>query len=113
TEARRDLRIVPAVILNQLSLSVEERFQIRIQRIEHATLRCFRALHVAVELKVSKAPVGIFEYDISKEVEPDAQRTRTAHGGPSQFAAGREPGKEQAVRARVSPCGVNPAGGLH
>ena len=53
---RGNLRIAPAVILNQLAAAIDERLQVRIERVDRAGVRIFRARDVRGGVEPLRGP---------------------------------------------------------
>ena len=56
--ARRNLRIAPAVILNQLAAAIEERLQIRIERVDRAVVGIIGMAQIGFEVEAIDLPFG-------------------------------------------------------
>src|SRR5262249_37829294 len=113
--AGRDLRIVPAVIVNQLAAAGEVRLQVWIDGVDHA------AAAIAVDLLGERdgggeierviIPVGILEHDEPEVAVCRPERLRTAPGRPAQLAAGLQAG-DLAPGTRVDAGGVHDTRGV-
>ena len=102
--AGRDLRIAPAVILNQLAAAIDERLQIRIERIDGVVVRFLRPHDVGIEIELLDIPARVVEHDEPELVESGrSSRCGPSQVGPSQLAAGLE--------ARDLPFGLRIHGG--
>ena len=55
---RRDLRIAPAVILNQLAAAIEERLQVRVERVDGVAVGLVGARDVGVEVELLTSQAG-------------------------------------------------------
>src|SRR4051812_27542618 len=89
--ARRDLRIAPAVILNQLSAVTDEPLQIRIKRVDRASIGSFRSRDIALTVELRNLPGRIPKDEEANVVRPrGSSRPRPAEVGPSELAASRQ-----------------------
>src|SRR5262245_2520307 len=91
--ARRDLRIPPAVILDQLSTAIEVWLQVRIQRVDRVRVELLGARRVLIERERPEIPRRILVDDVLEVFEGDRQRLRTAPRGPAELAARLETGQ--------------------
>jgi hypothetical protein len=53
---RRDLRIAPAVILNQLAAAIDEWSEVRIERVDRVGISLFRTYDVGWEIEPADLP---------------------------------------------------------
>src|SRR5262249_43025488 len=97
----------PAVILNQLAPAIDERLQVRIERVDRVTVRFLRADDVGIEFEALDGPGRIAEHDVPELIETSvAGRGGPAQIGPSELAPGRETRNKQSCLG-VGEAGVN------
>src|SRR5438094_568535 len=88
TVRRRNLRIGPAVKLNELAAMVDERFQVGIQRIERVAIGFLRPREIAIEIELLDVPRGIVEDEETELIEPrGSSGLRPSQVSPSELAA--------------------------
>src|SRR5262249_53735010 len=101
----RNLRIAPAVILEQLSTAIEEGLQIRVDRVDRAGIELLGAGGILLEIERPEIPARIFEDDVLVVVGGDGERLRAAPRRPAELAARLETGERASglriVRRRV------------
>src|SRR6185436_11454720 len=85
---RRDLRVAPAVILNQLATAIDERLQVRVERIDGVAVHRFRARDVGTAIEHRHVPARISEDEEAEVIEPGRpSRGGPPEVGPSELAA--------------------------
>ena len=112
---RRDQRIAPAVIHQQLAAAAEERLQIRIDRVVVAVVQRVGQRDVLVEVERLEVPVGILEHDELEVVGRDARAARARRPRPAHPSSlpGSRPGKITAPVRRILSGRVDLPRGLH
>ena len=91
--AGRNLLVRPPMVLKEFSAVREERFQIRIHRVNHAVLDFVYQRHARIEVQHLVIPLWILKHHELVHPCADAKRLRTAKRGPSHLAAELEPRK--------------------
>src|ERR1051325_3055322 len=90
---RRDLRVGPAVIHQQLAAAREERLEIRIARVDVAADALLELLRIAVGVELRDRPLRVVVDEVTIVIEPGrARRLRPSEIRPVQLAAVRETG---------------------
>src|SRR5215471_12901208 len=88
---RRDLRIGPAVVHEQLAAPTEERLQVGIARVDLTALSLFELLRIRLGVELRDLPLGVVVDEIAIVVQTRrARRLRPAEVCPVQLAAVRE-----------------------
>ncbi len=112
--ARRDVRIRPPLVDQQLAPAREERREVRIVRAERRVVERVHAVVVLREIERLRIPVRILEQDVLEDVVAHVERKLAAGDRrPLQLAARLEAGEDQLTGLRVRCAGVQPADRLH
>ena len=91
-DAGRNLRIGPAVVLDELAAATEVRAQIRIQRVHGIGVLCLGARRIPIEPEHGRRPVRIAVHDVAVMIHRGGERRGPSPGGPAQLAAWIQPG---------------------
>src|SRR6266550_3040873 len=88
----RNLRVTPAVILNQLPTTVEERLHVWIECVDRLGVGILGQREVGSCIESPDLPRGIFEHKIPELIEGRRSRRHCpTHRGPAKLAATLQP----------------------
>ena len=89
----RDLWIAPAVILDQLPPAVDERLDVRIERVDRVVVRFLCTHDVGFKVECVHIPAGVLEHEEPELIESGrSSRRGPSHVRPSELAARQEAG---------------------
>jgi hypothetical protein len=109
---RRNLLVVPAVVLNELPAAREERLQVRVNGVHESARNLVARGDARVEVERPVVPIDVVEHDVPEMAFGDRERLQPVDGIPAKLAAGRHAGKYRLLRSWIARAGVHLRGAL-